>query len=64
MRLGLFAGGRQCSPRASFLAFLFVVYRQIFLSIVGVALRMAVLLERGNAKGESRTPLQALLGPV
>ena len=42
IRLGLFAGIRQCSLRACFLALLFAVYRQIVLSIVNVAVRIAV----------------------
>ena len=40
--LGLFAGVRRCSPRAYFLAVLFAVYRQRVVSIVGVAVRIAV----------------------
>ena len=42
IRLGLFASVRVCSPRAHFLALLFAVCRQIVLSIVGVAVRIAV----------------------
>jgi len=69
MHLGLFAGIRGCSPRAHFLALLFAVCRQISLNIVGVAVRMAVLLECGSAKGErgfelSATALSVFVGAI
>src|SRR5437588_5356337 len=42
IRLGLFAGVRTCSPRASFLASLFTANRSLLLIFVGVAVRVAV----------------------
>jgi hypothetical protein len=42
IRLGLFAGVRTCSPRASFLVLLFTADRPLLLSVVGVAVRVAV----------------------
>ena len=50
IRQGMSAGIRSCSPQARFLVLLFAECRQILLSIVGVAVRIAVLLEIGSSR--------------